>query len=341
MYQTLIIFCNRTEKTIARYSSAVATKEVIGTFHVRGKDKQDRTRYLDLSASLIQWENKSAILCFVRDVTEQVQTRELLIQSEKMLSVGGLAAGMAHEINNPLAGMVQSAQVVVNRLAPGLLANDKTALDAGTTMDAIKVYAEKRGILRLLDNMLLAGKNAAEIVDNMLSFAQKPGLEKQSWDLSAVLDKTLRLVRTDFTLKDGYDFKKINIRKQVEPGVKKALCEESKIRQVLLNLFKNAAQAMAEEEENKSPEINVCIFQKEERCCISVEDNGPGMEETVRKRIFEPFYSTKETSAGTGLGLSVSYFIVTEDHEGQMDVVSTPGQGTKFTICLPADQEKA
>ncbi|MDD9302982.1 MAG: HAMP domain-containing histidine kinase [Desulfobacter sp.] len=294
-----------------------------------------------MSASLIQWENKSAILCFVRDVTEQVQTRELLIQSEKMLSVGGLAAGMAHEINNPLAGMVQSAQVVVNRLAPGLLANDKTALDAGTTMDAIKVYAEKRGILRLLDNMFLAGKNAPEIVDNMLSFAQKPGLEKQSWDFSAVLDKTLRLVRTDFTLKDGYDFKKINIRKQVEPGVKKALCEESKIRQVLLNLFKNAAQAMAEEEENKSPEINVCIFQKEERCCISVEDNGPGMEETVRKRIFEPFYSTKETSAGTGLGLSVSYFIVTEDHEGQMDVVSTPGQGTKFTICLPADQEKA
>ena len=104
---------------------------------------------------------------------------------------------------------------------------------------------------------------------------------------------------------------------------------------MLLNLIKNAAQAMAEGDTPPPHRITLRTRREGEYGCIEVQDNGPGMDEETQRRVFEPFFTTKAVGAGPGLGLSVSYFIVTEQHKGVMEVDSTPGEGACFRLCLP------
>jgi len=277
----------------------------------------------------------------IDDVSEKVRMEEMMIQSEKMLSVGGLAAGMAHEINNPLAGMMQTANVMANRLGnePGLPANLNAAEEAGTSMAAITAFMQARGILRMLETINDSGRRVADIVNNMLSFARKSDAQISSQDLTELMDRTLELAATDYDLKKHYDFKQIAIKKEYEEGVPTIPCEGAKIQQVLLNILRNGAQAMQDDSNlDRKPAFIIRIQHDadENMVRIEVEDNGPGMEVAIRKRIFEPFFTTKPAGVGTGLGLSVSYFIVTENHGGEMYVESHPGLSTKFTVKLPA-----
>jgi signal transduction histidine kinase len=122
--------------------------------------------------------------------------------------------------------------------------------------------------------------------------------------------------------------------------VPKVRCEATKIQQVYLNILKNGAQAMTEDPDTIAPRFTLRVMEDGEMVRVEIEDNGPGMEEAVRKRIFEPFFTTKSVGIGTGLGLSVSYFIITENHRGSLSVLSTPGVGTCFVIRLPINPEK-
>jgi len=273
------------------------------------------------------------------DVTEQVRLEEMMVQSEKMLSVGGLAAGMAHEINNPLAGMMQTADVMQNRLThDDILANQRAAEEVGTSMAVIHAFMEKRGILRMTAAIKESGLRVAEIVDNMLSFARKSDMAFSSHDMVELLEKTVELASTDYDLKKQYDFKAINIIREYDPDLPAVPCDSSKIQQVLLNVLRNGAQAM-QEADTPTPTFifRTRLEANRRRVCVEIEDNGPGMDEVTRKRIFEPFFTTKAVGEGTGLGLSVSYFIITENHRGEMRVSSEPGKGTRFTICLLLD----
>ncbi len=276
-----------------------------------------------------------AIQSTIRDISEYKQAQEMMIQSEKMLSVGGLAAGMAHEINNPLAGMLQTAELIARRLTNSELpANRQAAQAVGISMDEIKSFMEKRDILHMLQNMKGAGIRMAGIVKNMLSFARKSDAKVSFHNLAELLDKTFELAGTDFNLKKQYDFKTIKIKKVYGENIPLVPCEGTKIQQVFLNILRNGAQAM-QEAKTKAPEFTVRIYVKTKSLCVEIQDNGPGMDKPTRRRVFEPFYTTKPVGVGTGLGLSVSYFIITENHKGQMSVDSSPGLGAKFIICLP------
>jgi len=270
------------------------------------------------------------------DMTESKRTEELMIQTEKMMSVGGLAAGMAHEINNPLAGIIQNAQVLHNRLTMPMPANENVLNELGVSMDVIKGFMEKRGILTYLDNISIAGKQAAKIIDNMLGFARKSDFIKQTHRLDEILETSLELARNDYDLKKQYDFKRINIIKNYDPKLPGVLCERIKIQQVIFNILKNASQAMyTMEKRNKEPQILLCLSLDENMARIEIKDNGPGMDRATRKKVFEPFFTTKELGKGTGLGLSVSYFIIVDDHGGEMELQSAPGKGSSFIIRLP------
>ena len=272
------------------------------------------------------------------DITDRKRMEEIMVQNEKMLSVGGLAAGMAHEINNPLAGMIQTAEVMIKRLQaqPRIRANEKAALELGTSMETIDAFMNARGIPRMLTAIRESGQRVADIVSNMLSFARKSDTVVSSHDLNQLLDKTLELATTDYDLKKNYDFKKIEIKKEYDPDLPQVPCESAKIQQVLLNIFRNGAQAMqAAGVENPTFTIRTSLDRSRGKVCIEIKDNGPGMDEHEQKRIFEPFYTTKSVGLGTGLGLSVSYFIIVENHNGEMSVESRLGQGAKFFIFLP------
>lgn len=273
----------------------------------------------------------------IDDVTDRVRIEEMLVQSEKMLSIGGLAAGMAHEINNPLASIMGNIQVIETRLGKPIPQNLQAAADAGTTFENIQRYMELRGIPRMLRSVHESGAQAAQIVSNMLSFSRKGESRRMAADIVELLEKTLDLAATDYDLKKNYDFKKIRIQKEFISELPQVLGTPGTLQQVFLNLLRNGAEAMSEKEYalGEQPCFTLRAYALEQWVRVEIEDNGPGMDFATRKRAFEPFFTTKAPGKGTGLGLSVSYFIIAEGHRGRMNVLSSPGEWTRFVLDLP------
>jgi signal transduction histidine kinase len=260
----------------------------------------------------------------------------MMVQSEKMLSVGGLAAGMAHEINNPLGAIMHNVQNIRRRLSPDLPKNQEQAEQEGVELSAVNQYLSAREVPQLLDGIQQAGARAAKIVSHMLSFSRRSNRQMAPCDLPALIDQAVEIASNDFDLTIGFDFKGQNIIRQFDPKLGPVPGTANELEQVLLNLLKNAAQAIHQRENDSEPgRIILRTRLNPPWAEIQVEDNGVGMPESVRKRTFEPFFTTKEIGQGTGLGLSVSYFIITNNHKGQMEVHSTLGQGTCFTLRLP------
>jgi PAS domain S-box-containing protein len=270
------------------------------------------------------------------DVTERERLREMMIQTEKMMSVGGLAAGMAHEINNPLGAIMQSAQMVVRRLDPDMALNREAVVRAGCQAGSLRAYLEDRRILEFLEGIREAGTRASRIVSNMLEFSRKADSGREPVSLASLLDKSLELAASDYDLKKKYDFRHIVIVREYAPGLPPVSCVRTEIEQVFLNLLRNAAQAMALKSfSNERPTLVLRTHGTGDKATVEFEDNGPGLEEWVRRKVFDPFFTTKEPGEGTGLGLSVSYFIIANKHGGTILVESEPGKGTKFVVELP------
>jgi len=320
------------------FQTIMAGKPWSGGVKMYGKDNQILN--ILLRAYAVRDKN-AAIVALVgvhTDITELRRSQEVMIQSDKMLSVGGLAAGMAHEINNPLAGMMQTADTMARRLngKNDIPANFESAKRAGVSMDSIKNYMESRGILSMVNTIIESGIRVANIVNNMLSFSRKSEGRFAYHNMPELFDKALELATTDYNLKMQYDFKQIVIDKKYEEDLPRVYCEGGKIQQVFLNILRNSAHAMQTAGiEKPTVSARIFLYKKNDKICIELEDNGPGINESTRKRIFEPFFTTKPVGEGTGLGLSVSYFIITENHRGDMRVESQPGAGTKFIIRLP------
>ncbi len=292
------------------------------------------TRYIDITIYPLHSDGTEGAVIRIDDITECLRIEEIMIQSEKMLSIGGLAAGMAHEINNPLAAILQNIQVIRNRLSNQIEKNRTAALTCGTTIESIEHYSIQRGIFSMIDAVIEAGHRAASIVENMLNFSRKSNDRLAFNDIPSLMDKTIALVSSDYSLKKKYDFRQIDIQRHYETDITPVLCVSDQIQQVFLNILKNGAQEIIEHH-TPQPAFIIRIEKELGKIRVEIEDNGPGMDENVRKRVFEPFFTTKEVGKGTGLGLSVSYYIITENHKGTFEVESIKGKGTKFIIRLP------
>ncbi len=294
------------------------------------------TRYSDIMVYPLVTNGVEGAVLRIDDVTNRVRIEEMMIQTEKMISVGGLAAGMAHEINNPIGGILQSVQNIFRRVSVDFPKNVQTAQESGTDLGCIRMYLEKREVFSFLEGIRDAGQRAAHIVANMLNFSRQSHSQFTPTPLDALLNNTLELAAHDYDLKKKYDFRHIQIVREFSPDLPAVPCIPTEIEQVILNLLKNAAQAMMDANDSrKNPQITLRLYQEGKSAVIEVEDNGPGMDEKIRKRVFEPFFTTKEVGVGTGLGLSVAYFIINNNHRGTMTVVSTPSIGTKFSVALP------
>ncbi|THB69508.1 MAG: PAS domain S-box protein [Gammaproteobacteria bacterium] len=279
------------------------------------------------------------ILATVRDITEYKKTQALIIQTEKMLSVGGLAAGMAHEINNPLAGMVQTAATLENRLLKleQFETNLKVAKEHDIDIDKIKSYMHDRGIDRMVTTIRESGSRIADIVKNMLNFARSQDAQKARYLITDLVDKSLELAAIDYNQKKHYDFKDIEIVKEYAESIPEVICEPGMIQQVILNLLQNAAFEMHFAEIEHPKIIIRCWYQLDKSMVgIEIEDVGSGIPPEIKHKLFEPFFTTKTAGIGTGLGLSVSYYIISKDHDGEISEISEPGNGAKFRIMLPA-----
>jgi len=318
---------------------AIRERRAISDDKVAFKREEGELAYSDITIYPLITNGVEGAVIRVDDVTERVRIEEMMIQSEKMLMVGGLAAGMAHEINNPLAGILQNIQVMRNRMQEGLEQNRRVAEECGVDMTDIGCYMERRGLLAMIEAVLESGARASHIVTNMLNFSRKSDVGIEPQDTAALLDRTLELAANDYDLKKRYDFRRIEIQRDYDPDLPLVPCDATKLQQVVLNLLKNGAQAMMERGDADQPHrFIIRTRQNGNWAQIDIEDNGPGMDEAVSKRIFEPFFTTKGVGSGTGLGLSVSYFIIHENHSGTLTVASEPGAGSCFVIRLPLQQ---
>lgn len=277
----------------------------------------------------------------IDEVTTRVLLEQRLLQSDKMLSLGGLAAGMAHELNNPLGIVLQSGQNLRRRLSPDLPANRQAAQELGLDFEQLQHYLERRRIFDFVHNIEEAAQRAAHIVTDMLAFRQPRATRFAPALLADMVDNALRRAEADHNLKQQYDLQQIEIIRDYDPDLGPVACDRTAIEQVLLNLIKNAAQAMAEADSPRPRRLTLRTRKDADWACIRVADNGPGIAEPARSHLFDPFFTTKPVGSGTGLGLFVSYFIITEQHGGTISVDSSPDEGACFIIRLPLQRTPA
>ncbi|MCS5491314.1 sensor histidine kinase [Algoriphagus limi] len=261
-------------------------------------------------------------------------TQEQLIQSEKMASLGELTAGIAHEIKNPLNFVNNFSEV-----SEELLDEMNEEIESGN-LDEVKSIAVD--LKENLSKIKHHGKRADSIVKGMLEHSRSNSGEKTPTDLNALADEYLRLSYHGFRAKDK-SFQS-DFRTDFESKLPKVNVVAQDIGRVLLNLINNAFYAVDEKAKSNSkstegaegyqPEVVVRTKKNQNEIEISVTDNGNGIPDSVKDKIFQPFFTTKPAGSGTGLGLSLSYDII-KAHGGTFDVQSEVGKGTQFTIKLP------
>jgi len=319
-----------------RVVERLKTSGQVNNMEVKFRRKDGTHVQCSVSCQFITIGKERFLLAVMRDVTEFKRMQEMMIQSEKMVSVGGIAAGIAHEINNPLGIIVQTAQNLVQRIRPDFKRNIEVAESIGLDMALLEKYMQARKILPFVQDMQAAAVRAADIIRHMLDFSRRGESRRSLCALPVIVDRALILAQNDYDLKKNFDFKRIGIIKDYAEELAQIECTETELEQVFLNLLRNAAQAMSLVElPQGGPKIVIRLSNSPFGVRSEVEDNGPGMPDEVRRRVFEPFYTTKPPGIGTGLGLSVSYFIVTRGHGGKMWVESAPGAGARFIMELP------
>jgi two-component system NtrC family sensor kinase len=252
----------------------------------------------------------------VEERTAQLKrAQENAIQAEKMASMGRLAAIVAHEINNPLAGIRTYAKLMLKRgaeLFPG---------------DAVKY-------IQYIETIESESARCGEIVRGLLQFARPTKPKIGQHDINTLVEETLRLVQHQI------DLLNIEIKLELAPESPQISCDDQKIKQALVALLLNACDAV--QSDTGFIDISTYLMEEKKRVGIAISDNGIGMDEETRSHMFEPFFTTKtvspekESSLNSGLGVSVVYEIV-KSHQGSIEVESELGKGTTITICLPQE----
>lgn len=324
-YRTLVDEVLATQRVAHRHREAVSTPE--------------GTHYYDVHVFPLLSDAITGVVLSIDDATQRVHLEETMLQATKMASVGGLAAGMAHEINNPLGAMMQSAQFLELALNPHHPRTQARLEAGGIDPKRLEAYMQERGLLTYLQGIREMGERAAKIVSDLLSFARKGTSNRAPCNLNNCIKQTIELAATDYDLTRQYDFRNIEIVYELAPTLPEVMCDNQQIQQVLLNLVRNAAQAMANihamAPSNCAPRLTLRTLSVESKVRVEVEDNGPGIPEATQKRLFEPFFTTKDVGEGTGLGLWLCWSIIHERHGGRIWVESVQPYGTCFVFELP------
>ena len=263
---------------------------------------------------------------------ELKRTQAQLIQSEKMASLGQLTAGIAHEIKNPL-NFVNNFAEVSNELVDEIreaLTDYPEALDAITRiLDDLKTSGE---------SIARHGRRADDIVATMMQHASGGSGERVQIDLNRLVEEYVDLAYHGRGAQESDPA--ITVERNLGDDVGTVELVPQEIGRVLMNLFNNALDAVQERAASESgdyrPLVTVSTRLQGEMVQIQVTDNGGGIKQNILNKIFEPFFTTKPAGSGTGLGLSLSYDIVTQGHNGTLTVVSAEGSGATFTVGLPA-----
>ncbi len=246
-----------------------------------------------------------AIVCLAKDVTALKETEQRIQQTEKLVAIGQLAAGVAHEINNPLGVILCHTDIIKE--------NNKENRETFNDISIVERHAE----------------NCKRIVADLLDFSRsgESKIERHLESINDTVDNVLSMVKQHFKKN------KITLSCHLDTTLPRCLMDSRRIQQVLVNLIMNGVQAIG-----SNGTITIRTQSTTNNVSIDIEDDGPGISKEIIEKIFDPFFSTKDPSQGTGLGLSVSYGIINE-HNGEIRVQSDIGSGSRFTVVLPIPEK--
>jgi len=287
----------------------------VSMFPIWGKEGE-LSRFIEISRDVtdrLQQEEKVRLRLekMVEARTRQLrETHEKLLHQDKMASLGKLSASVVHELNNPIAGILNFILLMKRIL-------DENHMDA----DGIARF------LQYLELMETETRRVSRIASNLLSFSRQSKIELKRIDLNRLLDKTLMINQNLLKINQ------VTVNKSLSPDMPMILGSEDQLQQVFMNLISNAVEAM-EGGKGGVLQIETRRLPEDAQVMITFEDAGIGIPPENIPRLFEPFFTTKKKGKGVGLGLSVAYGIIRE-HEGEIHVDSVPGKGTKFEIVLP------
>jgi PAS domain S-box-containing protein len=292
---------------VAELAARSEADHVSSVYKLPLRTRTDRNLVVNVSVAPLVGKEGERIgrLILVDDITQRTHLEDQLLQAEKLTSLGLLAAGVAHEVNTPLAVISNYIQMLAKQLP------------AGDSRQA------------LIDKIVKQTFRASEIVNHLLNFSRTGAAEFQPVSLNQVMEETLSLLA--HPLRTG----RVQVIRNLSPDVPAVLGSSNRLQQVFLNLFLNARDAMP-----SGGMLEVRSLAYNGTVEVEVTDTGAGISRENLAKIFDPFFTTKASSRGTGLGLSVSYGIIKE-HAGKIEVRSTPGKGTSFRLEFPAATRKA
>jgi PAS domain S-box-containing protein len=329
----------------ARYLSTRVAHVVGRTVELRGRRKSGEIFHLDLTLTALDLPEGVSFLAAIRDTTERHRMQARVIQSEQMASLGEMSAGVAHEINNPL-GFVANNLAVLDRDIKGLRAlqaeydRAKEAIEQTRPELARKIaqIAEEidleylnQNIERILESTRQGVKRVADIVQNLRKFSRVDEVAMDRVDIHDAIKSSLEMIQ------GRLERRNIAVEKRFAqlPAV---ACSPTQLNQVFLNLLVNAMQAI-EATRRPTGRIEIVTRAADGEVIVEIADDGCGIPAETIPKIFNPFFTTKKIGEGTGLGLSITHAIV-RDHNGEIEVESKPGEGTRFRVILPINPKE-
>jgi len=296
------------ERQRAAMRALIDGKAEIQVIEYRVKDRDGKIHWAQEKMSILRDDEGKAtgIIGVARDITEQKKMTENLIIADRLVSLGEMAAGLAHEINNPLTAVMGFAYLLQqNPAAPPEIREDVES-----------IYRES--------------KRAADVIKNFLTFSRGQAAERKAEQINSLVENVLKLRQSRMQKEN------ISVKLDLAEGLPSVYCDAAQIQQAMLNIILNAEYFMHQTHQRGALAINTLLSGGNIR--LSIADDGPGITPDKLDHVFDPFYTTKQVGDGTGLGLSICHSIVYE-HGGKVYVESTPGKGAIFTIELPAGQQ--
>ncbi len=280
--------------------------------------KGGRTIFVNIRVSPSEYAGRQVLLVTTSDITQRLMAEQQLIQAGKMATLGEMATGVAHELNQPLTVMKTASSFILRKIRKGEPIEESVLNDLAAEIDS---HVDR----------------AARIISHMREFGRKAEVKKGRVQVNVALEKALEIFNQQLKLRE------IEVIRDFQPDLPPVMADENRLEQVFINLLINARDAIEERNAGGTPagqvkRIWLKTHSRNREVIIEIEDTGMGIPAAILDRIFEPFFTTKRVGKGTGLGLSISYGIV-HDYEGTIEAENQPGRGARFIIRFPAAQE--
>jgi len=306
------------QEIISGFAGVVNNRSVVFS-RKQARRKDGSLFYTTIHVCSAQYMGKDALIATTTDITESVQKEAQLVQASKMATLGEMATGVAHELNQPLSTIQIGADFFKNMAKYGQ-----------------EIPADEQVLVS--EQMAEQVARAVSIIKHLRDFGRQVEIQREAIDINQPIKGVFRLLGEQLWLRG------IMVKLDLQEGLPNIKADSNRLEQVFMNLVINARQAM-EEIKQQSPDVipqkvlTVRSFQLNDRVVVTVTDTGPGIPESIREKIFEPFFTTKKAGEGTGLGLSISYGIV-KDFNGTIEIESETGKGSTFKITFPVSKEE-